>query len=230
MSTLLALARDFIERVSNPVFGARVNEEYGFRLAALLESEGFEQQLNQEISRLDDAAAFTSYGWLWLMGWARAKNVRLRPDLLRRLFEQSSSVFVRTMILEVAVEGEAPRDDRVIADVHEFPDRFLASVMAAAIVRPEEWRLDRERSDRPFEREERLEAIPPSTAAEATLVSLLQAGKPLTLRAATTLLRHRWEGSAALNRFFWTLVDGLDAETRAEWLKRVRPPDRESHL
>src|SRR5689334_11279548 len=106
MSTVLALARDFIERVSNPVFGTAVNEEYGFRLAALLESEGFERQLNEEIARLDDSGTFTSYGWLWLMGWARAKNVRMRPELLQRLFEQSSSVFVRTMILEIAVEGE----------------------------------------------------------------------------------------------------------------------------
>jgi len=217
MSTVLSLARDFIERLSNPVYGQAVNEDYGMRLAALLRDEEFARQLNEEVAQLDDPSAFTSFGWLWLMGWARSKNLTLPASLLITLFDQSSSVFVRSAILDLAVDAE-PVEATNIQDVREFPDRFLATVMAAAVER------DGAQGFAPGERRgelERLERLPATTAAEATLVSLLQIAKPKTLSAASVLLRHKWKGEAELNVFFWTLANALDDETRREWLARV---------
>lgn len=229
MSTILLLARDFIERLSNPVYGPAVNEDYGMRLAELLGSEGFEQQLNEEMRRLDDPSAFTSHGWLWVIGRARSRNIELRTDLLEALFEHSSSVFVRTAILDVAVHEDATEFDSELADVREFPNRLLADVMNASVQPRERSRFASRDTHMPSEAEVPLfERRPATNAAEVTLVSLLQSGKPITLRAASTLLRHRWEGQRQLNAFFTKLTEVLDEETRRQWLTRVRPLDPES--
>jgi hypothetical protein len=220
MSTLLFLARDFIERLSNPVYGPAVNEDYGMQLATLLAAEGFEHRLNEEIRSLDDSTAFTSHGWLWVLGWARSKDIELRRDLLKTLFEHSSSVFVRTAILDVAVNEGATGFDRELADVDKFPNRFLADVMTSCVQARDRPRSERRTTELPH-KEERSERLPATNAAELTLVSLLQAGKPITLSAASTLLRHTWEGQDQLNEFFKRLTEVLDEETRREWLTRL---------
>lgn len=225
MTTVLLLARDFIERLGNPLYGGAVNDEYGMRLAELLQAEGFEASLSREIQQLDDPSAFTSHGWLWLLQWARAKRLELRSDLLESLFAESASVFVRKAILDVAVTSQSTAVDWRRTDVREFPDRFLASVMSAAIARAQE------RSEGSVERvrpkSDKGESEPATAAPQGTLVALLQANKPLTLYAASTLLHHRWPGQTKLISYFWTLVDNLDPETSAEWITNVRPPGRE---
>ncbi len=54
MSGLLSLARDYIERMANPVYGFAVNEEYSLRFAELLATEGFESSLRREVEELRD--------------------------------------------------------------------------------------------------------------------------------------------------------------------------------
>ena len=78
MSGLLSLARDYLERMANPVYGFAVNEEYSLRFAQLLETDGFESSLRREVQELRDTEELTSNGWLWLMGGQRQERSKLK--------------------------------------------------------------------------------------------------------------------------------------------------------
>lgn len=213
MSTVLALARDFIERMSNPVFGLSTNEEYSLQFGQLLQSEEFAFQLRRDIESLRDPVEMTSHGWLWILGWARSNRIQLHDRLLLALFEQWSSVFMKTAIVDlVTAELEEQREQSFV----ERESRFLDAI----VVRATEYEQHREDSRR---------EAPPVTQigrAEATLVALLQVGRPATLQAAQGLLRRRWTGQERLGEFFWSLVDSLEDDTRAAWLQAVNPPER----
>jgi hypothetical protein len=60
MSDLLFLARDFIDRMANPTYGAAVNEDHALRFASLLQREGFEELFMREIREVRDRDALTS--------------------------------------------------------------------------------------------------------------------------------------------------------------------------
>ena len=62
-----------------------------------------------------------------------------------------------------------------------------------------------------------MEAVSAINRAESLLVSLLQVGRPITLRAASTFLRHEWQGQRHIQIFFWLLYDKLDRESQAAW-------------
>jgi hypothetical protein len=212
MSTVLALARDFIERMSNPVFGLSTNEEYSLEFGQLLQSEDFAFQLRRDIESLRDPVEMTSHGWLWILGWARSNRIQLQDHLLLALFEQWSSVFMKTAIVDlVTAELEGQKEQR--SDERE--SQFLEEI----VVRATEYEQ---------RREDRREAPPVAQfgRAEATLIALLQVGRPATLQAAQGLLRRRWTGQERLVEFFWSLVDSLEDDTRAAWLQAVNPPER----
>ena len=223
MSEILTLARDYIERMANPVYGSSVNEEYSIRFASLLSLDGFESRLNEEISSLEDRNTLTSYGWLWLLEWAKSRRITLNEELLVGLFEEWSSVFVRSDIVDVATQrAEAPGGNVRNFSVKEFPNRFLTRIMVRATERPEE----RERSDsqRFHEDNRKRENVPSTAMAESALISFMQVGRPITLDAAAVLLRDEWQGQEHLLRYFWAKLDSIDEETRANWIKRLDPP------
>jgi hypothetical protein len=197
--------------MANPVYGYTTNEDYSMRFAKLLESEGFEDQLGEEIRTLRDRDALTSHGWLWLIGWAKSRNIDLAEDLLVDLFEEWWSVYARCAIIDLAThrnEGQLRSTDNPL---NEFPNRFLAKIMLLA-TKPEE----AEGSTNELSRQ--------TGRAESVLVSLLQVGRPITLEAASVLLRHHWKGQAQLLEFFWALCNSLDRETRDAWVERLKPP------
>ncbi len=225
MSELLTFARDYIERMSNPVYGYSVNEDYATRFATLLRSEGFEKRLNQQIRGLRDRNTLTSYGWLWLLEWTKSRRIDLSEELLMDLFEEWSSVFVRCDIVDVGTHNaDYPGSYVEDSSLTEFPNSFLARIMLRATRSPEE----RSRLDSKLAPEDhRAQANEPSTAlAGSTLIALLQVGRPITLAAAAVLLRHKWEGQEQLLRLFWAICDSLDAETREAWIKRLSPPSQ----
>lgn len=88
MSGLLTLARDYIERMANPVYGLVTNEDYSLRFAHLLGSEGFEDTFREEIRSVRDTEALTSNGWLWLIEWARSRRVDVQEELLSELYDE----------------------------------------------------------------------------------------------------------------------------------------------
>jgi hypothetical protein len=212
MSDLLTLARDYIDRMANPVYGIATNEDYAIRFAKLFESEGFEAQIRAEIRTLRSRDALTSYGWLWLIGWAKSRRIDLNEELLVELFEQWSGVFVRSAIIDLATQSaEYESQGRRKRSLLEFPNRFLAQIMRLA--------TEGEEEDRPLDEQRR------STGrAESVLIALLQVDKPITLDAASALLQYEWWGREQLLEYFWALSDTLDAETRSVWIERLEPP------
>jgi hypothetical protein len=183
MSDLLFLARDFIERMANPAHGAIANEEHALQFAMLLQREGFEQRFLQEIREVEDSDVLSLHGWLWLIGWAKSRNIDLSTNLLVDLFEEWSDVFVKTNFLDLATRNDVYgfHDYTTNTSLGNFPDDFLRRVMLSAVrVEPEEFRNIDEGF---YEREEiqRPDAIPSMGRAEALLVALLQIGRPLTL-------------------------------------------------
>lgn len=222
MSEILTLARDYIERMANPIYGSSVNEEYSVRFAALLRLDGFEDRLNEEISKVEDRNTLTSYGWLWLLEWAKSRRITLNEDLLVALFEEWSSVFVRTDIVDVSTQkSEELSVNFRNFSVSEFPNRFLSRIMLRA-TRPEQ--LGRSDFLQYPEDDRKRDNILSTTLAESALISFMQVGRPITLDAAAVLLRDQWQGQQHLLRFFWSKLDSIEEETRANWIKRLEPP------
>ena len=220
MSSVLALARDFIERMCNPVFGLSTNEEYSLQFGQLLQTEEFGEQLRRDVESLQDPGEMTSHGWIWLLGWARANRVVLENELLVKLFDQWSSVFMKAAIIDLATQlpdGHQVLAERQRSDVIENP--FVADIVSRAM----EYDQSRERLDRDV-----TPIPPPLGRSEATLTALLQVGRPATIRGAQALLRRHWPGQEQLVEYFWSLADSLEDETRAAWLREINPPPRRS--
>jgi hypothetical protein len=212
MSGLLTLARDYIERMANPVYGFATNEDYSLRFAKLLATEGFEGSLRDEIQGLRDKEALTSNGWRWLIGWARSRRIELPEELLVELFEEWSSVSARCSIVDLATY-RAQVEPKANVRLRDFPNQFLASIMRGATEIGE----DHPRGDdRPGQEPWRL-----TGRAESVLVVFLQVGTPLTLGAASALLRHQWPGHEQLFEFLRVLATTLDSETRRVWSERL---------
>ncbi|MBB5341468.1 hypothetical protein [Tunturiibacter gelidoferens] len=187
----------------------------------------------QEIREVRGRDALSSYGWLWLVGWAKSRDVELPTELLVGLFEEWSDVFVKTSVLDLAIRTADYQPltnfDLPIAD---FPNEFLRRVMLSAVrVEREEYpdfrEIPKERGDEIL----RAEAVPEMGRSESLLVSLLQAGRPITLGAASSFLRHEWQGQRHMQIFFWLMFDKLDGESQAAWRRSIprmpyRPEDR----
>jgi hypothetical protein len=60
--------------------------------------------------------------------------------------------------------------------------------------------------------------------AESVLIAPLQVERPITLNAASLLLRHSWPGQKRLQEFFWAVVGSLEEETEQKWIDSIRPP------
>jgi len=241
MSDLLFLASDYIERMSNPVYGVSMNEDYGLKLATLLRREGFEASLTEEIRSLRDPNTLTSFGWLWLFGWARARNIALDEDLLIALYEEWSSEFIKAAIVELATQDFKYSPNPIpkpyptqTSLIEEFPNRFLSRIMAQATrvsdakLDPSEDRPSAQRNAMsPEEEQNQFEQEPSTELAESTLIALLQVGSDITTDAAKVLLEHEWPGKDQLLESFREILDGLEPETRKVWITRLEPPEFE---
>ena len=112
MSHVLALASEFIERMSNPAYGIKENEDYALRFGTLFKSEGFEDMLREEIAQINDTKILSPHGWLWLLSWARSKNVSLNDSLLLDLCKSQSSVFMQVLTIDVATRKSKWRQNQ----------------------------------------------------------------------------------------------------------------------
>ncbi len=210
MSHILTLASDFIERMSNPAYGIKVNEDYSLRFATLLSSEGFDKMLREEAKEVTNPDTLTPHGWLWLLGWARSKDIELNPKLLLHLTQHWSSVFMQVLAIELAtrrVEWERPNQTMSLED---FRNSWLKSLMYDCVA------IDKKVHDEQNEIH--------TGQAENVLIALMQIGSDVTLDAASTLLNHNWPGQAKLLKFFWLRIEGLDEKTQKNWHVRLRPP------
>lgn len=204
MADLLMLGAEFFDRLSNPAYGIRTNEDYSLRLASLLDSDGFGDFVRQEVARMRDPDSLTVHGWLWLLTWARANDARIPAGLLFDLVRRWSSVFMQVLIVDLATWDEKDRP----ADRSEWLSNYL------------QWSVDvagdaGERRDVDTRR------------AETAFIALLQVGRPITIEAAARLLRREWVGRPQLFEFYRNWTEGLDEESREMWTSRLDPSDEQ---
>jgi hypothetical protein len=212
MSPFFTLAYDFIERMSNPAYGIRVNEDHALRFATLLESEGGITRLENEAKELSSSDSLTPHGWLWLLTWTRAQRIELNQELLLTLADTWSSVFMQVLVIDVATMSaeERPRErGRVPVSLSNISNTFLRELL--------------QRVTHIGDLESRREVIP-TQRAENTLVALLQIDRDVTIAAASSLLHHEWRGKSALLEFYRTLRNGFDEDIAKIWDDRLGQP------
>ena len=210
MSQVLTLASEFIERMSNPAYGIRENEDYTMRFGSLLASEGFDDMLRREVAQLTNPESLSPHGWFWLLSWARSKNISLDEKLLLNLSERLSSVFMQVAIIDVATRMVDWKRRETVTPLQKFDYPWLSELLRRCT------KGHIEKDSRPHHIDTR--------RSETVLIALMQVGSDITLDAASTLLNHRWSGQSLLVKFFWSLCRELDEETREEWVSRLHPP------
>ena len=186
MSSLLELAAEFFDRMTNPAYGAEVNEEYALRLASLLDEET-SARLNQEARQLKSSTVLSAHAWTWLLEWTKTAGVSLDFDLLVDLCERWESATFKAVVIEAATRGSAVRAPG--ASVPEFPHPWLRTVLVRATRPP---------SDQQQDRDPHVPIGPGSVRhsrhVHSLLIALLLVERDITLDAATALLHERWEG------------------------------------
>jgi hypothetical protein len=209
MSSLIQFAADFIERMSNPVYGLQVNDEAALEFAAIFD-DAVSERFRFEASQLQTPDALTSYGWTWLLDWAASEGVRLDSELLINLCETRESASFKAAVISAATIDDSyePQDS---PDLEGFPNPWLRQLLSRAVEPPPT-------DDRTGEHQR------PSRHAESLLIALILIERGSTLDAASALLHHRWDQGESLVRFFWHRMELLDEDTRQAWERRLRPP------
>jgi hypothetical protein len=217
MSSLIELATEFLDRMGNPAYGSQVNEDYATRLTRISD-EDFQHSLSAELGRLKDPSALTPYGWICVLHWSRETGARLNDDLLIQLCEKWESAAFKAQVIDVAVPEDNSIPEPPDGGVEQFPQPWLRELLVRAV--QEVRRPGRE----PFAEE----SFPAqhSGHVESLLMALISVERPVTIAAASALLREYWDGQGTLLNFFWGRVDDLDEETAALWQDTMSPPRR----
>jgi hypothetical protein len=219
MSSLLALASEFLDRMSNPAFGVQVNEDYATRFATLID-ESDEERLAGEIAQLRSASELTANGWSWLLGWVRAHpEVRVRGATLLDVCEHWESATFKADVIETAIVAPLDFEEERPGVVEGVPNPWLQELVSRAVLFSETSQSDEHDEGEPGE------DVGPRLSSRhiySLLLALLQVGDDQTLQAATALLGHRWAGQESLREFVTSWLQGLDPQTRAMWSTRLQ--------
>lgn len=239
MTSLLKLAADFFERMSNPVYGIEVNQSYEHQLSELLRPSTstaewpsatdtglnprfgpnpVAKRLAEEATQLSNINDLSPHGWNWLLGWAMTGDVVLNDDLLLSLCEASSVSSFKAKAIEVATldSDVVP----TVLDVHEFGHPWLRELMTNVTEQtPDPTRLDV--FDEPLIGRVRAYRVPHSDHAEQLLMALLQVGSEIALNAAASLLQTSWSGQEQLRQSMEEWLITLDWQTARAWRRRL---------
>lgn len=230
MTAILALTRDFIERMANPAYGGVANEEHSLRFAQSMRDERFRRLFTDEVRSIRIVDTLTSHGWLWLVGWAKANAVEMDVSVLAVVYDEWASVFLKKEIVELALQRSKDDESPRHATIDEYPNDFLRAILTSSV----QTRIWEAPADESFPRslvEEAAIVRRPNTAkAKMTLAALMQSNRRLAHGAAGTLMSHEWEGQKAIVEFFWSLADGVDDETRSNWISAFSPPEPDNRL
>lgn len=206
--SLLALAAAHLERVGNPMFGRRANDDAVMEFAEILADEETTDRFRREIALLDDVSLFGAYGWLWLIGWCKANDAELPTRLVLDLIEQWDATAFKAEALELI----APRVDLTAnaTSIEEFPHDALRELLRRVVAAREAEGDDPEPSDHRDTH---------GHNAETTLFALIAVDRPLTDAAARVLVAHDWSGRGALRSAVMGRIEMLDDDTRQVWLE-----------
>lgn len=221
MSPLFYLASDFIDRMTNPRYGTRENEEYTLKFAELLRDEGSDRILREEAGRISDVNTLTPYGWIWLLNWVRSAKIRLDEDLLSGLIEQWHSPIVMALIIDVATQASQQERSLRVLNIYQLGNEWLRALLTKCVTIPEN---EGGEGDSSNGKSEGYREAPDMSFAQNVLVALLQSGSIVSLNAAAAFLWHRWTGQGRLLEFFYQRLALLDEETRVLWNENLDPP------
>ena len=243
MSSLLQLAADLLDRMSNPSYGASVNEEYAQRFAAIMVDGELDDRLIHEAGELRDPRAFTAAGWLWLLGWVKASEIRLDDQLLTGLCEQWEAASFKALVIEHAIAHLRPAHDDPYRErqFSDDPDQFepvlspeqrqeaaggwLSDLVQRASAEPSEVAP----ADEPRSEPDRAVFARHSHHAESLLMALLLVDQPATIAAAEELLAQDWRGSEQLAQSLEGWLSTLDAESAELWRRRLHRQAGDDH-
>jgi hypothetical protein len=240
---LLAMVESFVDRMTNPLYGPAVNEEYSQRFnQALAEDPEFAVEFANLALDPEDVGSLSACAWPWYLDWRRLEDAPPpASDFLDALFAATDDPAIRLAVMQ---SGLSERVTDAAAPDNTAPDNTAPGAGAAGNVASE--RSDYQR-DRPFpgfdrEAEERPDAIPSrwlrsrvtaltrafepaGTLPDAIEVAmyLLQLGDPASLASLRAMLSTRWPGRADLaNAIGRQLAEaGLDPETAASWRREL---------
>ncbi|MFL5741138.1 MAG: hypothetical protein ACJ75B_13025 [Flavisolibacter sp.] len=209
MSPIFSLLDDFIQKMSNPVYGMGENEDYAIKFGQLISNSEVIQTLEAEAKNLSSVDELSPYSWLWLLRWCRSRKIMLDANLLLELMKQWESIAVQALIIQVAISesGETPFEAN---SIENFPNEWLRKLLIMSI----------EVSAGRIEKIYKQETLINISFAQTLLFSLIQTDRQIARHAARTLLRHEWLGRQQLLESYRAQLSLLEADTRTLWIQQ----------
>jgi hypothetical protein len=219
MTSLLVLAQELFERATNPAYGVAANDEFAARLSAAIGPEDIER-FASEVARLDDPAAFTSYGWAWVLEFAAGHRVTLRRELLTALCQRWDEPALKALVVEAALGDEVVAADQSQPGDQEWLDGVIE--LAAPLPTPTDDTLDdypvNDDHVRPgLADEPGADRTVDTSSAEALVTALLVIGTDPAVAGAQRLLNRSWPGTEQLAEFVDARLRDPDPLARLPW-------------
>ncbi len=218
MTSMLALASDFIDQLANPRHGLDAHEAAAEQLAALLRDDERRNRFHQEVAALSSPLELTTDGWRWIIRFASANEIPLDPDLLRRGCLRWSSTSLVAAGITAAV-GPFPDDELAPPGggrplgrpgISDLPDPWLRQLLDELLPGPSA--LDADGTEQPDS-----ESSGRVRQAEVVFTALLIVDRPTTILAARAMLRDQERLSADLSGLVESRMDLLDDDARDAW-------------
>jgi hypothetical protein len=218
MTSLLALASNFIDQLSNPRHGLDAHEAAAEQLAAHLRDEELRSRFHREVAALSSPEELTTDGWRWIIRFASANEIALDPDLLRRGCLRWSSTSLVAAGITAAVESFTddepdPRrgpGSRGRPGISDLPDPWLRTLLEELLPGPSV--LNADGTEQPDS-----ESSGRVRQAEVVFTALLIVDRPTTILAARAMLRDQERLSADLSGLVESRMDLLDDDARDAW-------------
>lgn len=226
MNGLLAIAEAFLERMTNPLYGNEVNDQYTLRFNQLLaEDQEFTRSFASMSLGPEDVDSLPICAWPWYLQWRMERAAPPSDGFLDALYESTEDPAVRIAVTQSAL-SDLPANTPAGPDAGDAAD---GADKAPARSGEPGTALSREFPPGPRRRPEirsrwlrtrvnRLAgARDPARAAEADEFAtyLLQLGDPDSLAALRRLIEERPEIRDALGGYL--AEAGLDPGTAADW-------------
>jgi hypothetical protein len=244
MNGLLGIAESFLDRMTNPQYGAEVNDEYSLRFhQLLLEDLAFADSFARLALDPEDVGSLPICAWPWYLQWRAERAPPPSADFLDALFDSTDDPAVQMTVLQSALSDRDPETPsaqaaRVRRDEEDGspasssgPDGSPASSSGpdGTVARYVPERDEPAAIQSPWLRARvtrltgGLDLARSRTSAGEIATYLLQLGDPASLANLANLLDVQWAGrESLLDAIAGKLADAdLDPETLARWRSQL---------
>jgi hypothetical protein len=224
MNGFLAIAEAFLERMTNPLYGNEMNDQYSLRFNQLLaEDREFADSFANLSLDPEDVGTLPVCAWPWYLQWRLERAAPPSPDFLDALFESTEDPAVRMAVTQSALSDipeDVPDHADMTGDAGEEPTRPVAlEADATRELFPGRRRRPEIRSRWLRTRVNRLagDRDPARAVAEAEdlAIYLLQLGDPDSLAVLQSLVEERQGLGEVLGQYL--AEAGLDSGDADRW-------------